>query len=155
MFTEFFIGSVVGGAIVAHIMSRRNNTHTISNTINGTTIKGSFIGGNDTTRQYIVSGNSISIDSQLIVDGKVITDGIGNCTVNVTVEGDCHDLRTGNGRVDVRGSVMNDVHTSNGRVDVKNGVGGNVTTSNGRVTVTHGSIKGNVKTTNGRISSNK
>ena len=151
-FMGFSIGIVAGGAIVAGI---RYNTSMISNTINGATIKGSFIGGDGEPRKYNVSGNSISIGSQLIVDGKVITDGIGNCNVHVTVERDCHDLTTGNGSVEVRGSVMNDIHTSNGRVDVKNGVGGNVTTSNGRVTVTHGSIKGNVKTTNGRISSNK
>ena len=144
----FSLGFIVCGLIYGYYTYQQQNTqhNTISQTNN---IGGCITPSNRSNRSHTISGNSISIGSKLIVDGVVISDGIGQCMVNVTVEGDCHDLTTTNGDVDVMGDVTNNVKTTNGDIEVHKSVGGSVTTSNSDVNC--GAISGNVSTQMGDI----
>jgi len=134
-----YIGCFLSGyALAMHI------THTYTSNNLSQTQK---VGNNS----FSIQGNSINMSNgKIVVDGKVIKDGINNCTIDVTVEGDCHDITTSNGDITVHGNIKNNVKTTNGDIAARNGIGGNVTTNNGDVDCV-GSINGNVSTNMGDI----
>lgn len=148
MAIEFLAGLAVGGIVFGQYMHHRwekrhmKCPHNPRNKANGS----SKIGTIDS--EYNVKGSSIQIGGKLIVDGVVITDGLEHCSISVTVEGDCHDLTTTNGDVEVKGSVGNNIKTTNGDVEAKD-VQGSITTGNGDVTC--GTVGGNITTRLGSI----
>lgn len=152
-----FVASFIGGWLVAWYLDKKKKS-TIKNNISNTKINGGFVGGNRQSQKvgknsFDIQGNNICINGgKIIVDGVVIAEDLGNSPITVTVEGDCHDLTTTNGSVDVLGSVTNNIKTTNGDVDIHDYIGGNVTTGNGDVEC-GGNIKGNVSTKLGDITS--
>jgi len=139
----FMLGVIFGGTLVGQYITRhwekRHNNCPYNQT--QTKCKDS---------SYTVSGKSIKINDKITVDGEVIDKNIKHHHVFITVTGDCHDLTTTNGNVDVKGNITNNVHTTNGDVTVHNNVNGNITTTTGDV-VCNGAVGGNVQTELGNI----
>jgi len=98
----------------------------------------------------VYSGNSVQIDGdKVIIDGK-LQDTIEQKEIKIVIQGDCEDITTTNGTVNVSGSAGN-VKTHNGTVNVEGSIVGDCETHNGNVKV-KGSIVGKCKTHNGNIS---
>jgi hypothetical protein len=147
MFIEFAMGVIVGGIVIGiHSANKYEKVHSnCPYNKNKSSCK---------NHSYTVNGNSININNgKLVVDGEVVTGGLGQCHVQVTVEGDCKDVTTSNGDVDVMGDVTNNVKTTNGDIEVHKSVGGNVSTTNGDVDC-DGSVGGSVSTNMGNINHN-
>ena len=98
-----------------------------------------------------ISGNNVSI-----VGGKVIVDGVelegGDFSdakiINVTINGDCGDVKTSQG--DINCGNCSSAKSSQGNIDVSGDVKGDVKTSQGNIKI-KGSVAGSVKTNMGNI----
>lgn len=120
-------------------------------------------------KKFVSRGGNISIsDNQIIIDGKVITDKDINdakeivitvdgnvdtikCDIveKIIVTGDCGEVKSSQGNVEVKGNVKGNARSSQGDVEVSGDVFGDVRTSQGSINC--GNVKGSVKTSQGSI----
>lgn len=101
------------------------------------------------------TGNNISVvGNKVIIDGKGQTGSTGDDKiVNITVQGDIHELKVGNAVDVIVTGNCEFVSVQNGNVGITGDVGGDVDTVNGDIRC--GSVHGSVKTVNGDIRHHK
>lgn len=97
------------------------------------------------------AGNNISVvGNKVIIDGKEQTGSTGDDKiVNITVNGDIHELKVGNAADVIVTGNCEIVSVQNGNVAITGYVGGDVNNVNGDIRC--GSVHGSVKTVNGDI----
>ncbi len=79
-------------------------------------------------KSVIVSGNKIYIDGKLMDTGT-------DKEINVTIEGDCGELKVDNANnVEVKGNVTGNIQTHNAEVRCGK-VGGSISTHNGNINI--------------------
>ena len=168
MLIDVLFGSIIGGVVIhaAHrtkSLWENGNTQiqNVGDSSSGIQFGGDYSDCNSETIDSVVktmkdeifniTGNNIIANSKITVDGKVIFDNTNQThKVTIIVEGDCDNVKTSNGEVEVKG-YAGSVTTTLGNVSVGDTVSGNVETTLGNVTVRNGNIIGNVKTTLGDV----
>lgn len=130
-----------------------NSDNVISNVSSNGSIT-QISSGNSTVQ---INGKTYKGNNVKIIGDKVIIDGVSQevtlsgPTVEVIVQGNCGDITTENGTINVKGTSK-EVKTHNGQVTVGGDILGSIKTHNGNVSV-KGSIAGNCRTHNGNINS--
>ena len=89
-------------------------------------------------------------NSTVIINGEVVQESKNRKNIQITIEGDCHEIKGSANQVTVKGSVTGDVTNHNGDIEVEGSVGGDVENMNGDIRVA-GEVKGDVSNMNGNI----
>lgn len=98
----------------------------------------------------IKGNNNIQINGRCIRNGNEIIEFGKERHIQVIIEGNCKNLETMSGDIEVRGNVEGYVKTSSGDVEVGSDIKGNVKTSSGDVEV-GGNVSGSCNTNSGDI----
>ena len=97
-------------------------------------------------------GCSVSVvNNKVYFDGKLAEDfnDWKEKNIEIKITGNCNELKTDIGNINIEGNVEKDVTTDTGNINVRGDIKGNVTTDTGNIKSHH--IFGNVKTDCGYI----
>ena len=98
-------------------------------------------------------GCSVSVkNGEVYIDGKLIDDSPSKTHIEITVIGDCKEVTTDAGNINIKGNVEGNVVSDAGNISVEGYVNGNVTIDTGNVIANH--IYGSVSTDCGNIGHN-
>lgn len=97
-------------------------------------------------------GCSVSvINNKVYFDGKLAEDfnDWKEKNIEIKIQGNCHDVKTGAGNITVEGNVEGDASTNAGNIKVRGDIRGNASTDAGNISSHH--IFGNANTDCGNI----
>ena len=97
-------------------------------------------------------GCSVSvINNKVYFDGKLAEDfnDWKEKNIEIKIQGNCHDVKTGAGNITVEGNVEGDASTDAGNIKVRGDIKGNASTDAGNISSHH--IFGNANTDCGNI----
>ena len=98
-------------------------------------------------------GCSVSVkNGEVYIDGKLIDDIPSRTYIEITVIGDCKEVTTDAGNINIKGNVEGNVSNDAGNIYIEGDVSGNVTIDTGNIIANH--ISGNVSTDCGNIGHN-